>query len=266
MPTVEYSFTELCNLLGKKYSPEELSKSIPMIGVGLEEINEEKLVVEVFPNRPDYLSLEGFARALKGFLSIETGLPAYSVKPSGIKFYVEKSVKEVRPALAVGVAKGVDLSDEQTLISLMNIQEKLHLTHGRNRAKVAIGVHDLDKVVAPFTYKAVEPDSVKFVPLDMTEKLSLKQILSRHPKGRDYAWILEGKTKYPLFVDANGDVLSFPPIINGELTRLREETRNLFLDLTGTSQLAVEQALNIICCGLADRGAEIQSVEVIYRD
>lgn len=265
MPSVEFSFRELCHLLGKEFHPDDLRDAIPLMGVGLESIDKNTVSLEVYPNRPDYLMIEGFARALRGFLGLETGLPTYETTPSGITFYIEKSVADVRPAVAVGVARNVDLSDEQTLISLMNVQEKLHLTHGRNRAKVAIGVHDMDRVTPPFTYKAVDPDSMSFVPLDMTDELTLRQILSRHPKGRDYAWTLEGKKKYPLFVDAKGDVLSFPPIINGELTRLTEKTRNLFLDLTGTSQLAVEQALNIICCGLADRGADIQTVDVVKK-
>jgi phenylalanyl-tRNA synthetase beta chain len=261
MPSVEYDMGDLKHLLGREYSIEQLKENIPMIGVGLDGIDEEKVLLEVFPNRPDMLSIEGFARALKGFMGAETGYKEYSTDDSGIVLNVDPSVDGVRPAVTAGVVLGVEL-DDYTVKSVMSMQEKLHLTHGRNRAKVAIGVHDLDRVKPPFTYKAVDPASVSFVPLEMTEKMNLRQILSRHPKGRDFAWCLEGAEKFPLFVDVNGDVLSFPPIINGELTKLTEHTRNLFIELTGTSQTAVDTALNIIVTSLGDRGGKIQTVEL----
>jgi phenylalanyl-tRNA synthetase beta chain len=261
MPSVEYEYRDLLGLLGRDFSVQELEQWIPMIGVDLESIDEEKVVMEVFPDRPDMLSIEGFARALKGFLNVEKGVVEYDTSKSDVVLYVDHSVKNVRPYCTGAVVKDVTL-DDYSVKSLMSIQEKLHLTHGRNRMKVAIGVHDLDKIKPPFTYKAVEPDSVSFVPLDLTEELTLREILLKHPKGRDYAWTLEGCERYPVFVDREDSVLSFPPIINGELTRLTPETRNLFLELTGTSQLAVDQALNILACSIADRGGRIHSIEI----
>jgi phenylalanyl-tRNA synthetase beta chain len=261
MPSVEYDMGDLKHLLGGEHSLESLKDAIPMLGVGLDGIDEEKVVLEVFPNRPDMLNIEGFARALRGFMGVETGYKEYSSSESGIILNVDPSVANVRPAVTAGVVLGVEL-DDYTVKSVMSMQEKLHMTHGRNRAKVAIGVHDLDKVKPPFTYKAVDPASVSFVPLEMTEKMNLRQILSRHPKGRDYAWALENVEKFPLFIDSRGEVLSFPPIINGELTKLTEYTRNLFIELTGTSQTAVDTALNIIVTSLADRGGKLQTVEL----
>ncbi|MFH1054522.1 MAG: phenylalanine--tRNA ligase subunit beta [Candidatus Altiarchaeota archaeon] len=261
MPSVEYELGDLAHLLGRRVGVKELQETIPMLGVDLESVDEDKLVMDVFPNRPDMLNIEGFARALKGFMGVEVGFKEYEVGESNVTLIVDPSVDGVRPAVTAGVVLGVDM-DDYTVKSIMDMQEKLHLTHGRNRMKVAIGVHDLDKVKQPFTYKAVGPDEISFTPLDMDRKLTLRQILEDHPKGRDYAWTLEGKKKYPVFVDRDNQVLSFPPIINGELTRITENTRNLFLDLTGNDQTAVEKALNIIACALADRGGRIQTVEV----
>jgi phenylalanyl-tRNA synthetase beta chain len=261
MPSVEFDMGDLNHLLGKKYDTAHLKETIPMLGVDLEHLDDEKIILEVFPNRPDMLSIEGFARALKGFLGAETGLKSYETTPSGITLTIDPSVDDVRPNVAAGVVLGVEM-DDYTVKSIMDMQEKLHLTHGRNRAKVAIGVHDLDKVKPPFTYKAVDPKSVSFIPLDMSEKMNLAQILVKHPKGKDYAWTLEGKKKYPLFVDSMGEVLSFPPIINGELTKLTGNTRNLFIEMTGTSQQALDIALNIISTSLAERGGKIQTVEL----
>ena len=219
MPSVEYDYKDLTSLIGEGFTLEELSEWISMMGVGLEEINEEKLVIEIFPNRPDMLSIEGFARALNGFLSKTKGLPQYEVAESDIKIISDRSVDTVRPYCTGAIVKDI-LLDDYSVKSLMQIQEKLHLTHGRHRSKVAIGVHDLDKIIPPFTYKAVNPDSVGFIPLDMDEELSMREILVKHPKGKDYAWTLEGFDKWPLFIDSNNNVLSFPPIINGELTAM----------------------------------------------
>jgi len=261
MPTVEYAYADLINLLGVQKTPQELIEEIPMIGVDLSSIDSEKLVVEVFPNRPDMLSIEGFAAALRGFYGIETGFIEKSCEPSEIVFTVEKSIEGVRPNVSSAVIEGAKL-DEESFLSLINIQEQLHKTHGRNRMKVAIGVHDLDKVNPPFTYKAVDPKSVSFIALETSEPMNLAEILEKHPKGMAYAWALEGLTKYPLIVDSENQVLSFPPVINGELTKVTSRTKNLFIECTGWSQQACDQATNIICYSITQRSGKIKSVEL----
>ena len=263
MPTVEFDTRELISLLGKNYDTEELKGIIPQLGVDMKSIDAEQIVIEVFPNRPDMLSIEGFGRALKGFMGIETGLIRYDITDSNINLFVDPSVSDIRPYIAAGIIRDLDL-DDQKLKSLMDLQEKLHITHGRNRKKVAIGVHDLDHIEPPFTYKAVKPGEIRFIPLDMIEKLNLDQILQKHPKGREFAFVLDDFSRYPIIVDKNSQVLSFPPIINGELTRVTGETRNLFIEVTGTSKMAVNQALNIIMTSIADRGGKIYNVSVCY--
>ncbi|RLG18293.1 phenylalanine--tRNA ligase subunit beta, partial [Candidatus Micrarchaeota archaeon] len=129
---------------------------------------------------------------------------------------------------------------------------------GRKRRKVSIGLHDADKVKPPFVYKAVK--EFTFTPLESEKPMTMAQILSEHPKGIDYAHLVE-KGKYPLLLDSNAEVLSFPPIINGILTRLTPQTTNLLIDVTGTSAEAIRDALNVLCCLLADRGAKILSIE-----
>ena len=262
MPTIELDYGDLCSLLRKQYSAEDLRDRIPMLGVDLESVDEDKIVVEVFPNRPDLLSVEGFARALNGFLGDETGLKNYRVTESGITLNIDKSVKKVRPFISVAVIRNLSLN-EKRLVSLMNLQEKLHITHGRHRKKVAIGVHDMREIKGPYTYKAVKPDGIKFRPLGMTEELTPREILEKHPKGKEYAWTLDGLSRYPLIVDKNNNILSFPPIINGELTRIENSTTDVFIDVTGLDNLAVNQALNIIVTSIADGGGDIESVELV---
>ena len=119
--------------------------------------------------------------------------------------------------------------------------------------------------ITPYRYTAVKPDSVSFTPLHGGGyPMNLEEILLLHEKGIEYAHILEGKEVYPIIFDKNNEVLSFPPIINGELTTVTDETKNLFLDLTGTDFKAVNLALNILVTTLADMGASIETVKVNY--
>ena len=261
MPSVKYDMGDLAGLVGAAPDAEKLKKVLPMMGMDLESIDGTSLSAEIFPNRPDLLNIEGFARALKGFLGIETGLRHYEVAQSDIVLKKESSVDDIRPAFGACIIRNLDM-DDYTVKSVMDMQEKLHLTHGRNRLKVAIGIHDLDRIDPPIIYRAVKPDSVSFVPLEMSEDMSLGDILKKHPKGREYAWCLQDKRKYPIFCDSKDNVLSFPPIINSQMTRLVEGSKNLFLELTGTDQKAVNQALSIIACALADRGGRLESVRV----
>ncbi len=233
---------------------------VPMIGADIERIEEDHVDVEFFPNRPDLYSPEGVARAMRGFLGIEEGLPAYSVRPSGITFSIDPGLAYIRPYLASAVIRNVNL-DGEAIESLMALQEALHWAVGRGRAKVAIGVHDLDAVTPPFRYIA-SPRDRSFAPLDFERDMTMDEILADHPKGRDYARLVEGFPRFPLIVDAKDRVLSFPPIINGELTRVTAATKNILLDCTGTDRKAVMTAVNIICTALAEAGAAIESVTV----
>jgi phenylalanyl-tRNA synthetase beta chain len=146
---------------------------------------------------------------------------------------------------------------------MMELQEKLHMTIGRKRSKIAIGIHDLDKIQPPFRYTAVKPNEVSFIPLNGTEKMDLNEVLMSHDKGKEYANLLAGKERYPIIFDKNNDVLSFPPIINGTLTTVTTDTKNVFIDVTGSDQKAVKGALDIVATALAERGGRIYGVKVI---
>jgi phenylalanyl-tRNA synthetase beta chain len=239
---------------------ETILQRLPMMGSDIERIEEDHADVEFFPNRPDLFSAEGVARAMRGFLDIETGLKKYSVGPSGISFSVDPALAEIRPFLGSAVIRNVTL-DEESILSLMGLQEALHWAVGRGRRKVAIGVHDLDRVTPPFRYIAA-PRERTFVPLDYDTELSMEEILDQHPKGRMFADIVRNFPRFPLIVDALDRVLSFPPIINGELTRVTGDTTNILLDTTGTDQKAVITAVNILCTALVETGAIVQSVDI----
>ena len=265
MPTLDLKIERLERLVGKKLDMKELEYDLQWISLDLEDINEEErtIKVEYNPNRPDFSSPEGISRALKGYYGVELGVPKYEVTTGNIEMRVDPIVKEVRPYVVCGIVKNIDL-DEDEVGTLMNIQEQLHWAVGRDRKKVAIGVHDLDKITPPFRYTAAKPKDVSFVPLHGDgDPMDLEEILKYHEKGIEYAHILEGKEVYPIIFDKKNEVISFPPVINGILTTVTDDTKNLFLELTGTDFKLVSLALNILATMLADTGAELESVKVL---
>ncbi len=260
MATVEFDIKDFQELVGKKISIKEMQEKIPMLGVGWDGNTDKSFTIEVEPNRPDLLSVEGLARNMKGILNIETGPIHYKLKNSGETLTAKESIKGIREHIVMGIVKNIKIT-EPLLKSIIQIQEKLHLTHGRKRKKVAIGIHDYDKVKGPFTYECVTPESISFVPLDENEEMNMRVILDKHPKGKEYKHLVEHHEKYPVITDKDNNVLSFPPIINGELTRVTEKTKNLIIDITGTDKIAINQALNILMTLFHERGGELYYVK-----
>ena len=265
MPVIKFTYTDLEELLEMEIDKDELIDLLPMIGSDIEEYDDEGVKVEFFPNRPDYLSVEGVARALKGFLKIEEGIPKYPLEPSGTSITIDPGLKNIRPYTACCLVLNVEFDDDK-LPQIMDFQEDLHWVIGRDRKKVAIGIHNLDVIKGPFRYFAADPDEVSFVPLESDEEMTLREILTQHKKGQAYAHLIDQYDRYPLIMDSEDKILSMPPIINGELTKLTSDTRNLFVDVTGTDQQAVERTLNIIATSFAESGATIQTMENIYPD
>jgi phenylalanyl-tRNA synthetase beta chain len=262
MPLVTFDYNDFLDILGYNISKKQLIEKLPMIGADLDRIEGNEISIEFFPNRPDLTSVEGIARASRAFFDFERGITTYNIQSSDITLTVDSSVKQVRPFVVTALLKNVTMTDE-LISSLMNLQEKLHFGLGRNRKKVAIGVHNFEAVVPPFVYKAVDPDSVQFVPLAKEEYMTLREILERHEKGIAYAHILKDAEKYPLIVDSKNNVLSFPPIINGRLTEITPYTNEIFIDVTGTDRKAINIALNIVTTALAERSSQIFNTTVI---
>jgi len=262
MPSINLNYRDLCNLLGKSIEKDRLCERLSMLGLEAEAI-ENEIKVEVAHNRPDLLSSEGIARAMRGFLRIETGLPNYKMHPSGVTVEVDKSVETICPYIVAGVVRGVKLTDD-VIASLMQAQEKLHALLCRKRRKASIGVYDLDKIKPPVRYTTTLPDGIRFIPLDFDRELSPAEILREHPKGIEYGPIIQELPRYPLLIDSLGTVLSMPPIINSEDTRVTAGTKGFFIDVTGHEERVINQTLTILMTGLAERGFDLKSVVVKY--
>ncbi len=263
MPIIEVDRLDLSSLVGEWLDDEALKRVLDKTKMNLEEVTPDKVVIEVTSDRMDLLTVEGIARAIKGVLGREKGIPNYEMVETDITLSVDTGAKTNRPIAVGAVVFNVNLTDE-VIRSMIQAQEKLHDTIGRNRRRVAIGIHDLDKVVPPIKYAAKPMDEVFFVPLGHDEEMSAREVLERTEKGREYAHIIENEQGLvPLILDSRDRVMSLPPVINSEMTRVTEETRNLFFDVTGTDEKSIRTALNVLVYSLGERGCKIGRIQVV---
>src|SRR3990167_4189456 len=214
---------------------DKMKNKISMFGTPVENVTENEISVEVFPNRPDLLSFQGFTRAFLSYLG-KKNPPEYKTEKTekDFKVIIDKSVKKVRPFTACAIVKNLKFDDEK-IKEIIDIQEKLHSTVGRNRKKVAIGIYPLEKISLPIKFEAIKPKEIRFVPLDSEREMNGLEILQSHPKGREYAHLLEGMEKFPVFKDQKGKILSMPPIINSNDTgKISESTTEIFIECSGS--------------------------------
>jgi phenylalanyl-tRNA synthetase beta chain len=266
MPTVNLNKEVFEKLVGKSLPLEELKDRISMLGTDLKSIEGNEIKVEVFPNRPDMLSEQGFARAFASFIGAKKGLRKYDVKKSEERLIVEDSVKEVRPFTACAIVRDIQFDDEK-IKEIIQIQEKLHTTFGRNRNKVAIGIYPEEKIKYPIYFRAVDKNKLKFRPLESDKEMTGKEILETHPKGKEYASLLEGYDNYPVFMDDNKQVLSLTPIINSHLTgKIGESTKDVFIECSGHNFEACKICLNIIVTAMAEMNGQIYSMSLEYEN
>ena len=260
MPVVNVTIERLKKLVsGIKI--EKVLNMLPFVGLDIEGVDNNVIRVEYNPNRPDFSSDYGIARALRGMLEIETGMPKFKMTgKSGLAVKVEPAVRKIRPYIVAFVARNGRL-DAETIKQLIAMQEDLHNGIGRKRKKASIGIHNLDVVEFPVTYKTVSSD-YSFIPLDESSECSIDQILKESEIGKQYGHILSEFDRYPIIVDSLGTVLSFPPIINGNATSVNEKCRNLFVEVTATDQKCAEDALAIFAVTLYDAGFEIRTVTI----
>ncbi|KAB7515209.1 phenylalanine--tRNA ligase subunit beta [Halosegnis rubeus] len=274
MPVVEIDPDELRELAGHDKPDEELKADL--FGLGLEfegETEDGTFQLEFAPDRLDRLSVEGVARSLRYQYGDVRGVYVPSTNDAEWRVEVE-DVPEERPYVTAAVVRGVDMT-EGKLESLIQLQEKLHATMGRKRAKGAIGVHDLAMVKGgafdgddrgkTITYTGIDPDGDSFVPLDADTEMTPADVLEDHPVGEKFADLVADYETYPAIYDDIG-LFSFPPVINGKRTEVDEGSRDLLVEMTGTDQWTIDRMLAIVCYALDARGGRIEEVDIAYPD
>jgi len=242
---------------------DKMQNKISMFGTPIENVTETEVSIEVFPNRPDLLSFQGFARAFLSYLGKKNPPEYKTEKPEkDFKVIIDKSVKKVRPYTACAIVKNLKFDDEK-IEEIIDIQEKLHASYGRNRKKLAIGIYPLEQIKLPIKYYAKKPEEIKFQPLEFPKEITGRQILSQHPTGREYGDLLKDAEVFPIFEDANGEILSMPPIINSEKTgKIKEDTTDVFIECSGFNKEYLRKTINMIVTALADMGGKIYEMEI----
>jgi phenylalanyl-tRNA synthetase beta chain len=266
MPTIEVSHSDLCSLIGKKISIDELKQYILFAKAEVDDVKGDLIKIDSKDtNRPDLWSAEGIARELKGRLTKDRGMPKYKIEKSNLVVNVDKKVSKVRPLTVCAVVRNLKMN-ETILSQLIQLQEKVAGTFGSGRKEVAIGVYDFSRIKPPIQYTTAGLDT-KFVPLDFEEEMTIKEILEKHPKGMEFKHLVDGLKEIPIFVDSAGEVLSIPPIINSNFTgKVTEETKEVFIECSGFDFKFLVPALNVLVAALIDRGAKVESVKVVYPD
>ena len=270
MPKIEVSQTAFHRLANRPYSVQELVDLLPVLKSEVDGAEGDTLKLEFNDtNRPDLWSTAGAARGLRVYYQgWEPKYPFFSTSQKrqddgGRRLQVDAGLQGIRPFCSAFAVKGK--VDATALDDLIQTQEKLCHNFGRKRRTFAMGVFRTKLVKFPVKYWAADPDTTKFVPLGMTELLSLREIVKKHPKGQEYGYIAEAYPKFPLQQSADGRILSFPPVINSaDLGAVEVGDTELFIEITGTDQPAVALAASIVACDLADIGFEILPVTVEY--
>lgn len=265
MPVTSFNKKLLFRILGYDLDDKALEAQIVKMGLTVEESGNDEITLEFPSNRPDLLGTVGFARALKNFMhrskkfvyTLQSQNPALDIN-------VGKSVSRIRPFIAGLVVKNLTL-DEESLKDVINFTEKLCETYGRNRAKIAIGLHNLDKIKAPLQYDAYGDE--EFVPLNGTKPMKFSAVMAEHEKGQQYGHITKSKSKekYVALKDAEG-TLALIPILNCERTKVTASTKNLFVDVTGTTMDTIDKTADILACMFLDLGGDVRPVNIIDGD
>src|SRR3989344_2716576 len=263
MPTVNLNRHEVEKLVGKKLELEALKDRISMLGTDLDDITDDEIIVEIFPNRPDMLSEQGFARALSSFIGVKTGLKEFKIVKSKNKVIAEKSLPKEWPYCFACIVKNLKF-DSEKIIQVVQIQEKLGVSLLRNRKKGGIGLYPLEKIKFPVRFVGMNPDEIRFRPLEYPDEITGREILSKHPKGKTYGKICESWSKFPVFMDSNNVIMSMPPIINShDVGKIDETTKDVFVEITGNDLETVKKALIIMATALSDMGGTVYSLENI---
>jgi len=261
MPVVELDLNRIQRLVGKKSNRKKILDVLPFLGLDIESQDGDSVRVEFSPNRPDYSTDFGIALGLQGLLGIKTGTLKTNVKKQGnYQIKVDPSTNKIRPFVTGIIAKNGSI-DNDSIKQLMNMQEDLHFGIGRKRKKSSIGLHDLDNISFPLKYTTADREH-KFTILNSDTESTILEILQNTDVGQNYGDILGQSSKVPIILDADGNTISFPPIINSALTTVTSETKNILVEVTGIDKQSAEDMLAVVTSVLDNAGFEIHQLKI----
>ncbi|KAG8780352.1 phenylalanine--tRNA ligase subunit beta [Ceratobasidium sp. 428] len=285
MPTVAVDKEELYERLGRVYTTAEFDELCFDFGIELDEDTTEEveeaikrglpaerpqLKIEIPANRYDMLCIEGIARALRIFLGKQKAPEYKLVSPPGgpenyLTITIAPETAKIRPYFAGAILRNIKFTP-RSYASFIDLQDKLHQNIARKRQLVAIGTHDLDTLRAPFTYEALPPNQIKFVALGKTEEKRADELMEIYQGEKHlsrYLHIIQDSPVYPIIYDSNRNVLSMPPIINSEHSKITLETKNVFIDLTATDETKLAIVTNMMVTMFSEYCAEPFTMEPV---
>eukprot|EP01080_Neovahlkampfia_damariscottae_P004438 gene4438-7813_t len=280
MPVVNIEKDKFFKSLGKTYSNEEFEKICFEFGVEVEfEHDKEKktdmVKIEVAANRYDLLCEEGIVQALQVFLEFGS-TPEYKVIESkkDMVMTVKSETKQIRPFIVCAVLRGVKFTEENYK-SFIDLQDKLHHNICRKRTLVAIGTHDLSTLTPPFTYEAKSPKDISFIPLNKTKEYRSDELLNyfetneKETHIKPYVSIIKDSSVYPVIYDSKRVLLSLPPIINSEHSKITLNTKDVFIEATATDLTKANIVLNVIVSAFSKYSSTpftIEQVKINYEN
>ena len=259
MPVVALRYSRLASLVGGGVGKRRLRDTLPFLGLDIESESGDAVRVEYSPNRPDYSTEYGISLGLQGLTGTATGLYGLDIRSSGYRLRARRAVLGVRPFVSCIAAEGGRV-DDNLIRQLMAMQEDLHAGLGRGRRRASIGVHDIGKVRFPLEYSTVPRDR-SFVPLHSGVEQPVSSILAESEVGRSYGRLLEGHERVPAIMDARGEIVSLPPVINSAMTTVDAETEGLLVEVTGLGSDVVN-VVAVLAATLQAAGFGLARVEV----
>lgn len=284
MPTISVKRDSLFAALGKTYTDDEFQDLCFEFGLELDEVTTEKQMlikeqgdqagtgvseeilyrIDIPANRYDLLCLEGLVEGLLVFLG-KKDPPQFKVTKyeDSHSLHLTPATAQIRPYAVAAILKGVAFTKE-SYDSFIDLQDKLHQNIARKRTLVAIGTHDLDTICGPFVYDALPPDQIKFKALNQQVEMTAPQLMelySSHAQLKQYLGIIRDSPVYPIIKDKNGVVLSMPPIINGDHSKITLNTKNVFIECTATDLTKAIVVLDTMVTMFSKYCAEPYTVE-----
>jgi len=279
MPTVSVLEKHVWENLGEEMSEKKFEELCFDFGIELDEVtseyeqvkreqgekvaeesdaSKERLYkIDIPANRYDLLCLEGLGMALRVFLGrekVKLSWPLQKPKPN-YKLVVKKSARDVRRYGICGVLRNLKLN-QAAYDRIIQLQETFHDNLCRGRTLVSIGTHDEKNVKWPLTYSGIPPDEIEFQALKEEKVMKGRDLFELYKKrhneeGKKTVWpyckLIMDSPVWPVFADAEGNVMSLPPVINSELTKCSVDTQNMVIDVTATDLTKAKLVLDHLC-------------------
>ena len=301
MPTLAVAKSYLFKLLGREYTQEEFDALCFEFGVELDEVTSEREIfrrehakqltdgdaktrkkameemekksadelykIDTPANRHDLLCAEGMALALRVFKGF-CPRPNFKVVAPKLTMTVAPSIRGVRDYVICAVLRNITFTPE-AYNSFIDFQERLHAGLARKRTLASVGTHDLDKVKGPFTFECTPKDKIAFSPLNQNGRVlncagdGLAKFYEQDKHISKYVPLISELPSYPVIYDANRTIMSLPPIINSDFSRIEQTTKNVFIECTAPDYHKASVLVNQIVCAFSTHCAEPFSVEAV---